>query len=371
MILRGWLVTCVLLGSLAVAAAQGTREAEQARQDVVVRMNQIQVIGTHNSYHAGFAPSEAKLMQAKNPKAFEDLDYSHQPLAEQLFIWSTADRAGRVCGCKGRSLRASGDHGHGGGGAPSCGPGVGTPEHLLDKPGFKVMHVVGIDQRSTCSTFVVCLKAVKAWSQANPRHLPLFILVETKQDKPGEVPKPYAVATEPFAVAVFDALEAEILSVFSRDQIVTPDEVRGTRATLPEAIQAGGWPTLKDARGKVVFLLDQASVTAVYTDGASCTAGQNLRLQMRSRGARTRPLWSRTTARPRRSTRWCERDIWFEREPMSRPRQREQTTRDGARKRCNQVRRCFRLITRQANRRAGQGTTRSICRAERLRGAIR
>jgi Phosphoinositide phospholipase C, Ca2+-dependent len=28
-----------------------------------VKLNQIQVIGTHNSYHAGLAPSEAKLLE--------------------------------------------------------------------------------------------------------------------------------------------------------------------------------------------------------------------------------------------------------------------------------------------------------------------
>jgi len=31
-----------------------------------VKLNQIQVIGTHNSYHAGLAPSEAKLLEQKN-----------------------------------------------------------------------------------------------------------------------------------------------------------------------------------------------------------------------------------------------------------------------------------------------------------------
>jgi hypothetical protein len=35
-----------------------------------VKMNQIQVIGTHNSYHAGLASSEAKLWQQKNPTLY-------------------------------------------------------------------------------------------------------------------------------------------------------------------------------------------------------------------------------------------------------------------------------------------------------------
>ncbi len=272
MFLRSGVLLGVLAGSMATPA-QTLRVAERATQDAAVRMNQIQVIGTHNSYHAGFAPSEAKLMQVKNPKAFDDLDYSHQPLPQQLSSGVRQIELDVYVDAKGgrfahpaitRMVAAAHMPAD-----PELDPG-----HLLDKPGLKVMHVVGIDQRSTCSTFVACLTAVKTWSQANPQHLPIFILVETKQDKPGEGIKPYAVATEPFTIAAFDALEAEILSVFSRAQIVTPDQVRGAHATLPDAVKANGWPTLHDARGKVVFLLDQASVTPVYTEGHPALRGR-------------------------------------------------------------------------------------------------
>ena len=49
-----------------------------------VKINQIQVIGTHNSYHAGLASSEAKLLEQKNPKLYQALEYRHRPLDEQL-----------------------------------------------------------------------------------------------------------------------------------------------------------------------------------------------------------------------------------------------------------------------------------------------
>src|ERR1700727_3372098 len=49
-----------------------------------VKINQIQVIGTHNSYHGGMASSEDKLLQQKNPKLYEALEYRHRPLDEQL-----------------------------------------------------------------------------------------------------------------------------------------------------------------------------------------------------------------------------------------------------------------------------------------------
>ena len=52
--------------------------------NALVKINQIQVIGTHNSYHAGMASSEARLLQQKNPKLYEALEYRHRPLDEQL-----------------------------------------------------------------------------------------------------------------------------------------------------------------------------------------------------------------------------------------------------------------------------------------------
>src|ERR1700733_10836550 len=55
-----------------------------AEQDRMLRINQIQVIGSHNSYHSGIAPSERKLIEQQNPKAMRSLDYAHAPLADQL-----------------------------------------------------------------------------------------------------------------------------------------------------------------------------------------------------------------------------------------------------------------------------------------------
>ena len=72
-----------LLVSLALGLVIGVLSASAQKGDQL-RLNQIQVIGTHNSYHAGFAPSAAKLWEEKNPRAFNSLDYRHQPLAEQF-----------------------------------------------------------------------------------------------------------------------------------------------------------------------------------------------------------------------------------------------------------------------------------------------
>jgi len=70
-------------------------------------------------------------------------------------------------------------------------------------------------------------------------------------------------------------MDAEILSVFPRERIVTPDEVRGTHATLREGAMAGGWPTLDASRGKVIFAIDDAPERwAPYADGHPSLEGR-------------------------------------------------------------------------------------------------
>jgi len=59
-------------------------QTSASQQDQVVHINQIQVIGSHNSYHTGIAPSEHKLIEQQNPKAMRALDYAHPPLDDQL-----------------------------------------------------------------------------------------------------------------------------------------------------------------------------------------------------------------------------------------------------------------------------------------------
>src|SRR3954470_22257387 len=49
-----------------------------------LKMNDLQVIGSHNSYKMAIAPAEMAMLRARNPKAADTLDYSHAPLTEQL-----------------------------------------------------------------------------------------------------------------------------------------------------------------------------------------------------------------------------------------------------------------------------------------------
>ncbi len=241
--------------------------------DSNVKINQIQIVGTHNSYHAGLPPSAGKLLAQKNPKVFAALDYRHPSLSAQL------DEGVRQMEIDVFADTKGGLYAHpyiekmvAAAGLPA--DPTYDPDGVMDKPGFKVMHVQDIDQRSVCEPFTACLKEVRSWSEAHPGHLPIFLLIETKQDAL-KVNFP-TVTPEPFTPAVFDALDAEIRSVFSAQEMITPDAVRGGYATLSAAAKAGRWPTLADARGKVVFLMDQRPMEPVYTEGHPSLEGRVL-----------------------------------------------------------------------------------------------
>ena len=237
-----------------------------------IKINQVQVIGTHNSYHAGIAPSEAKVWQAKYADAYKGLEYSHPPLPQQLDAGVRQIELDIFADTKG-GLYA---HPSGPGMAAAAGLPVDPPfdpNGVMAKPGFKVMHVQDIDYRSTCQPFTACLQEVREWSHAHPNHVPIYILVETKQGSPEKLK-----LTEPekFTSATFDALDAEIHSVFPASEMITPDDVRGHYETLNQAVLAGNWPTLASARGKVIFLMDQRSVGPVYLEGHPSLRGRVL-----------------------------------------------------------------------------------------------
>ncbi|HEX4320374.1 MAG TPA: phosphatidylinositol-specific phospholipase C1-like protein [Acidobacteriaceae bacterium] len=258
---------------LACAASFTIAQAQAPAADSSIKLNQIQVIGTHNSYHAGIAPNESKLWQAKYANAYKGLDYQHQPLEQQF-----------DSGVRQIELDIFGDS-KGGLYAHPSGPKTVAaaqlpadpefdPEGLMAKPGFKVMHVQDVDYRSTCQPLTGCLERIRQWSHAHPGHIPIFILIETKEKEPES--KIHLTEPQPFTSKAFDALDAEIRSVFPPEELITPDDVRGHYETLNQAVLAGNWPTLANARGKVIFLMDQQHVGPIYLEGHPSLRGRVL-----------------------------------------------------------------------------------------------
>jgi hypothetical protein len=195
-------------------------------------------------------------LRTRSSKAAIVLDYSHRPLNEEL-----------DAGARQLELDVYYDP-QGGRFADPAGPRA-LGQHMdaamaeeFAKPGFKVMHIPDFDFRSTCVRFIWCLHTIKAWSTAHPDHTPILILINAKDDNPLGSD---GAAVLKFDAAAFDALDAEVASVFSDKQLITPDQVQGKYKTLREAVHAGGWPKLGEARGRIFFALDEAPAkVAIY-----------------------------------------------------------------------------------------------------------
>ena len=117
-------------------------------------------------------------------------------------------------------------------------------------------------------------EAGAGWSQAHPRHVPIFLLIEKKAGGVATIPN--SVTAPQFTAADFDERDAEIRSVFSPSELTVPDQVGGTYPTLEAAVLAGSWPTLEASRGKVLFLMDQKPSGTINTTGHPSLKGRIL-----------------------------------------------------------------------------------------------
>lgn len=250
------------------SADDGVTTTTRPSMDEVVRLNEVQYLGTHNSYHRRLPPKLFDLLRRFDARFADSVDYEHRPLDEQLDLGIRqleldvfADpEGGRYASRAARSL-------------------VGEPKETgieeLARPGFKVLHVAEVDFASSCLSLATCLRTIDTWSDEHPRHLPIMVFIEAK-DSPTPDPLGLGFATPaPIGAAELDALDAEIRAVFDDDELLTPDDVRGDHPTLRDAVTTDGWPTLAEARGKVLFtLINDDDKRARYVEGHAGLAGR-------------------------------------------------------------------------------------------------
>jgi hypothetical protein len=215
-----------------------------------VHLNDIQVIGSHNSYKIAIEEPLFKYLFKLDSSRAKSLQYSHIPLEEQLDL-----------GLRNLEMDVLYDPNGGYYSNPigleivkSMGqePMAFDTEQELKKPGLKMFHIQDIDFRSHYLLFREGLLALKNWSEKHPNHTPIFILMNTKDDVIDKLRKPL-----PFTTKALDSIDIEIKSVFSNKQLITPDLVRGKYKTLEEAILKKGWPELNSVKGRFLFVLDE------------------------------------------------------------------------------------------------------------------
>ncbi len=180
--------------------------------DEMLRLNQIQCKGTHNSYH-----------QLPDEEVAPDWLYEHAPLDVQLEEFGVRQVELDV-------------HWH-----------AETSE-------FLVYHVPILDDNTSCETLTGCLALLKTWSDSHPGHQTVFVFIEPKDDLDLHTIEGH-----------YDELDAAILATWPRDRIVAPADVVGDHINLQEALAKQGWPTLGETRGKALFhLLDSGHHRANY-----------------------------------------------------------------------------------------------------------
>lgn len=263
---RGAALLAVLLVAGTLVACSDDEGAEVQGDEVLVdgidadlRLNEVQVVGTHNSYHLEPTPEQLAAIAEVDAEGADELEYSHAPLTVQLDEQGIRQIELDVVADPDGGLYAEPS------GLEAAGLAPGDRPEMLE-PGIKVVHIPEIDFLTTCTTFVACLEEVAAWSEANAEHVPIAVLVEAKAD---------ASFSVPWDAAQLETIDDEIRSVFDDEQILSPDDVRGDRATLQEAVVEDGWPTLQDSAGQVLFLLDnEGDEREAYLDGHPSLEGR-------------------------------------------------------------------------------------------------
>jgi hypothetical protein len=216
-------------------------------------MNQIQVVGSHNSYKRPIDPALFKILMQRDPKAAIPLEYSHVPYNEQLDLGMRKLEIDVVYDPKGGlyanplGLKIELDAGVTN--VPAY-----DPDGEMRKPGFKVIHVPDVDFRSQTYTFKESLRQLREWSDAHPGHLPIAVTMNAKDTG---IDYPNAIRPLLFDAAAFDAWDAEIREILPPEKLLTPDDVRGGFPTLEAAVLAHAWPALAKARGRFLFVLDE------------------------------------------------------------------------------------------------------------------
>ncbi len=231
----------------------------------VLRLSDIQIIGSHNSYKKAIDPGLMEVLYREDSSLAITLEYEHLPIKEQLDLGM-------------RNLEIDVFHDPKGG-RYSNPLGLLAIENAspydikkMNKSGMKVFHVQDIDFRSHYYLFTEALLEIKKWSDNHPDHIPIIITMNLKDEV---IERLGFTSPLPFSMDALDSVDNEILSVIEWDKLIYPDMVRTTYSSLEEAVIKNGWPLLSNVRGKLLFMLDAGeSINNLYIEGHPSLAGR-------------------------------------------------------------------------------------------------
>ncbi len=197
-----------------------------------VKFNEVQFLSTHNSYQITSTEEYRNFFEAISDLTFglvksETAEFNMDSLTEQLEV-----------GIRGLEIDIE----------------------TVDEEGnvsFIVTHNSVMDNTSSCYDFEKALEEIKMWSDNNPGHLPVTVIIEPKK---GVVPVnnmknyslKYAVTTD------------ELIRKVMGETLLTPEEMMGDYESFKQMRENDGWLPLEKTMGKVLFLLHDTTVTSDY-----------------------------------------------------------------------------------------------------------
>lgn len=133
---------------------------------------------------------------------------------------------------------------------------------VFDRDGdisFTCMHSPCLEMTTSCYDFALGMKEIAMWSDNNPGHLPITVIIE---------PKAFFIPMENMkALNLYYAKELDkTLRTTLGDRLFTPDDMLRGYESFGEMRRADDWCEAEDMLGKVLILLHDCGTTQGYID---------------------------------------------------------------------------------------------------------
>lgn len=205
-----------------------------AELEAGIKFNELAFIGTHNSYQKQSAPVMNKLYSQLSELTFGFIkanqgEFENQTLTQQF-----------NCGI--RNLEID----------------IETFERN-GEISFTCIHTPNLDMGTTCYDFELALKEIVMWSDNNPDHLPITVIIEPKQ---------IFLPLEDMEFFNMDYVKEfeDMLRKTLGDKLFTPSDMLRDYSSFGEMRAADDWCEVKNMLGKVLILLHDTGVTEDYID---------------------------------------------------------------------------------------------------------
>ncbi len=125
---------------------------------------------------------------------------------------------------------------------------------------MECVHNTMLDNNSTCIDFALTFKELNIWSNHNPNHLPVMILVELKKGA-------WIFDTKSLTANDVQNLGAKAKEVLG-DKLYTPKNMLsdGGVTDFEEMVEGDKYPTIDQMRGKIMFILHPGYATDDYVN---------------------------------------------------------------------------------------------------------